>query len=68
MNEKIDATIQTLKDAKQLTVLHQNLTVKASAVDLTLPGTCVFSCEYYNTKFYQVQLPFKPISRMINNE
>ncbi len=63
--EKLKEIELFLKDAKHLTVLHQNLTLRLAGNDL--PNTCVFSSEFYNS-YCMVQPPFKPISRIVKIE
>ena len=64
--EKLKEIELFLMDAKHLTVLHQNLTVRQAGNDL--PNTCVFSSEFYSNKYCMVQPPFKPISRIVKIE
>lgn len=64
--EKLKEIESFLKGAKHLTVLHQNLTVRQA--ENALPNSCLFSSEFYNSKYCMVQPPFKPVSRIVKIE
>jgi hypothetical protein len=64
--EKLKEIESFLKNAKHLTVLHQNMTVRGA--EKGLPDTCVFSCDFYNNKYCMVQPPFKLLSRIVKIE